>query len=77
MAHEKSDVDFIEELRHQDRIKGRLISGQRFSGKVYSCGVDYIQIVELSIENTAGDLEREDQDIVRMRADSIMCFDKG
>lgn len=78
MAHEIIDIDWVEELRHQNEIIGRLISGQRFSGKVHSCGKDHIQIVKLKIEDNSGALVDEPGvDIVRMPMSSIMFFDKA
>lgn len=78
MAHEAIDIDWAEELRHQSVITGRLVSGHRFSGKVYACGKDYIQIVELKIEDSNGTLVRESNlDIVRMLMSAIMYFDKN
>lgn len=77
MAHEMINIDWREELRHQDRIVGRLVSGQKFKGKVHSCATDHIQIVDLEIQKSDGSLERESEvDIVRLRLDSIMFFDK-
>ncbi len=72
---EKNDTDFQELMAAQSRIKGCLVSGQKFEGKVFLCNEDHFQIVELSIENTrTGIMENADGDIISMRYDAIMYF---
>ena len=54
--------------------RGRLVSGQKFAGKVNLIATDYFQIVELEVENSSGKLERVDLDIVKMRFSAVMYF---
>lgn len=76
MAKDIIEMTFQTEVAHQDRIMGRLVSGQKFQGKVLACATDYFQIVELQIEDSEGNLKQEPGDIIRMRYDAIMFFDK-
>lgn len=77
MTKEIQKIDFKTEIAAQDEIVGRLVSGQWFSGKVFSCGADYLIIVTLKVENKKGELEEQDTDLTKMRYDAIMFFDKA
>jgi hypothetical protein len=70
-----SNADFRTELKALDIVQGRLVSGQKFSGKIFGAGPDYVQVTALEVENSAGEMERQDTDIVRLRLDAIMYFD--
>jgi hypothetical protein len=71
------DINFSKNFASGSKIKGRLVSGQRFSGTVHMCATDYFTIVELKIEGKDGNLVEEDTDITKMRYDSIMFFDRA
>lgn len=74
MGASEVQMTFREDMKAQDRIRGRLVSGQRFAGKVHLVATDYFQIVELEVENHSGQLERVDLDIVKMRYDAVAYF---
>ena len=67
---------FRDTFLNHDRIQGRLVSGQAFSGKVHGCAEDYFLIVELKTGTSLNELaeEEEELDIVTIRYDSIMYF---
>lgn len=74
--NEINPTDFKTDIAHQDQIQGRLVSGQRFKGKVILGAVDYIHIVELQIEDSSGNFVAEEIDITKLRHDAIMYFGK-
>jgi len=74
MSKSEINITFREEMRAQDEVRGQLVSGRRFVGKVYGVANDYCQMVELQVENESGQLERVDLDIVKIRYDAILFF---
>ncbi len=76
MGKDISKVNFRTTIAAQDKIKGRLVSGQWFTGKVYSCGDDYFAIVELKVGSSPDSTENQGTDITSMRYDAVMFFDK-